>query len=94
MYTWYRRLGHLREIRPRRVLKDIICITIPLSETPPRCEPCYRATLRRRNYTIPGERASNETLELIYMDVGGPVKSIEGITIVMRYWQVIVDDYS
>jgi transposase InsO family protein len=93
MYTWHRRLGHLKESRLRRVLKDALGIKFPIKETLPRCEPCYRATLRRRNYTTPAKRATRP-LERIFMDVGGPISSSKGNNIVMRYWLVIVDDYS
>jgi transposase InsO family protein len=93
MYTWHRRLGHLKESRLPRLLKDILGIIFPTSESLPRCEPCLRATLRRMNYTTPGKRATRP-LERIFMDVGGPVRAIKGNKIVMRYWLVIVDDYS
>jgi hypothetical protein len=93
MYTWHRRLGHLKESRLRRLLKDILGFTFPTSESLPRCEPCFRAMLRRMNYKTPGKRTTRP-LERIFVDVGGPVRAIKGNKIVMRYWLVIVDDYS
>lgn len=93
MYTWHRRLGHLKESRLRRILKDSLGIVFPRSEQLPRCEPCFRATLTRHNNRTPGKRATRP-LERVFLDVGGPVKSRQGNKIVQRFWLVVVDDYS
>ena len=46
LYTWHRRLGHLKENRLRQLLKHILGITF-LSDQMKQCEPCCRATLVR-----------------------------------------------
>lgn len=91
LYTWHRRLGHLKENRLRRLLKRTLGITFP-SDLMERCEPCCKATLVRRNYITPGKRATTP-LQRVFLDVGGPVSYHKGKA-VHRYWLVIVDDYS
>ncbi|KAH6704293.1 hypothetical protein BKA61DRAFT_493535, partial [Leptodontidium sp. MPI-SDFR-AT-0119] len=58
-----------------------------------RCEPCYRATLAKRNFTTPGKRATRP-LQRLHLDVGGPVNTRQGKQVVQRYWLVIVDDFT
>ncbi|KAI0991495.1 hypothetical protein K3495_g16692, partial [Podosphaera aphanis] len=89
---WHRRLGHLKETRLRQLLKDALGVSFP-PEPMQRCEPCYRATLTKRNFKIPGRRATR-VLERLHLDVGGPINVRHGTKVVQRYWLVIVDDYS
>ena len=94
LYTWHRRLGHLKETRLRRLLKDSLDITFPMDRMQ-RCEPCKRGTIVRHNYKGPATRAT-KPLQRIYMDVGGSVTSTDkkGPKAAYRFWLAIVDDYS
>lgn len=91
LYTWHRRLGHLKENRLHRLLKRTLGITFP-SDPMERCKPCCKATLARRNYITPGKRATTP-LQHVFLDVSSPVSYHKGKA-VHRYWLVIVDDYS
>lgn len=92
LYVWHRRLGHLKETRLRKLLKDVLGIAFP-ADPMERCEPCYRATLAKRNFTTPGKRATRP-LQRLHLDVGGPVNTRQGKQVVQRYWLVIVDDFT
>lgn len=90
---WHRRLGHVCEkylnyMPDNELVRDLNYTREPLGS----CEPCIMGKMSQKpNYSIK-EMRTREPLELVHMDLCGPmpVESVNG----SRYFYVLVDEYS
>jgi len=90
---WHRRLGHINNKYMQRLIKENLATGIKDRELKEvNCESCKTCKLPRKTHKSIDYEQSNEILELLHIDVCGPmpVESIGG----SRYILLIVDDYS
>jgi len=88
---WHRRLGHVNNKYIQRLIKENLVIGINNKLREINCEACKICKLSRMPHKSVMYEQSNEVLELLHLDVCGPmpVNSIGG----SRYILLIVDDY-
>lgn len=89
---WHRRLGHINKDYMRRLMKEKMVTGIGSVSLDISCDACQTCKLSRRPHESVKYKQSNDILELLHMDICGPmpVQSIGG----SRYILLIVDDYS
>src|ERR1044072_6323779 len=93
-WVWHRRLGHvsLRKISQLNKLELVRGLPNLKYSSEALCEACQKGKFSKRSFKAKNIVASSRPLELLHIDLFGPVKtaSING----KKYGLVIVDDYS
>jgi len=91
---WHLRFNHHHYAGINKLIKDKLAtgITILSNTTPdPICEPCLAGKMHANPFP-PSESRTSKPLELVHMDIHGPlpVSTHSGF----RYWHIFVDDHS
>lgn len=89
---WHRRLGHINNKYVQRLIKKELAIGIKHNIQSVECDACETCKLSRKPHRTITYDQSTEPLELLHMDVCGPMP-VESIGR-SRYILLIIDDYS
>lgn len=90
---WHKRFAHISSaILHKTSVNDSVRGLPEMPSNPTECEPCRLAKSKRKSFKSIGQIRSRRPLELIYMDICGPIEP-EGRD-GQRYFLSIVDDFS
>ncbi|UYV61392.1 hypothetical protein LAZ67_1004695 [Cordylochernes scorpioides] len=90
---WHRRLNHLNEAYMKEIIQRNVVLGLNVKiKNLPECEACIMGKLTRQPYHPVTTNCTTKTLELVHMDLCGPMpyQSLGG----SKYFFVLVDDFS